>query len=762
MGNSATRRGHLHILATAGDYTREVNPVARHAFRFVLLVAIYLAGAHVALWFVDGPETITLIWPPSGVVYAVFILYGLRWWPFVVVAVLLTHWLMAPVPAVFLPYSVASNLVGGLLGAAYVLRFRSLAAERYSLDGGFNLLLGGLIMVTVSALIGTAGMMHAGMVASADALPAGMRWAMGDLFGIVTVAPAVLLAERGRRWGIEGHPAFIYGSALEKTAWLIAVLVSLVAIGWASQFSGAYALGLASLPLALLLWSALRFEPLFTAFANIAFALLVATVAGLGIGGFTAPTGIGDVAVLIAFLCVIALTPQVLSAATHENRIAAFRLLKRATTDVLTGLPNRVSFEESVRAFSQTAKGEPMALAYLDLDQFKLVNDILSHRVGDELIRALAGALRLRVGPHDVLARTGGDEFAVLLRHCASGEAEARAQRLRDAISEFRFVSGTHVAATTASIGLVTFAAGSVDFSELLAKADAACYTAKERGGNRMETISPGRGAAVEERSASMRWALRINEALEHDRFVLFCQSIAPLRSFDGHARHFEILLRLRDAETGALLLPGQFIPAAERYGLGVKLDSHVVDRTLRWFERNPEAGERVGMCSINLCAASVDDERFLAFLQKRLEKSSLRPERLCFELTETSALRDLARAQHFIQAVRALGCRFALDDFGTGFCSFGYLRSLDVDYFKIDGSFVREVETSPLALAIVRSIADIGRVMQKETIAECAETEAIRCRLIELGVDYAQGYAVDEPMPIERYFDPARVAETP
>jgi len=730
--------------------------------RFCWLIAAYLAGAQVALWFVQGPDQVTLIWPPSGVVFGALLLYGLRWWPFVVVAVLATHAFMAPVPAEFLPYSVLSNVLGGCAGVWYVQRFRPLASEKYSMGGGFALLFGGLVMVAVSALVGTLGMWQAGMVARADLLQAGVRWAMGDLFGVIAVAPAVILAARGARFAVPARSVFAYGGWVEKAAWAGAVLVSLLAIRWASLFSGgAYALGLASLPLALLLWSALRFEPLFTAIANVAFAMLVATVAGLGLGGFTAPASIADMSVLIAFLCVIALTPQVLSAAAHENRVAALRLLHRARTDALTGLPNRVAFEESVRALAQKEAGEQMALAHLDLDQFKLINDTLSHRVGDELIRSLAGALQSRVGPHDVIARTGGDEFGFLLRHCASGDAEGRVQRLRDAVAEFRFASGGQVAATTASAGLVTFTAGEVDFAQLLAQADTACFAAKERGGNRIESVSPGRGAAVEERSAAMRWAMRLNEALDQNRFELFCQSIAPLRALDGKARHFEILLRMRDAQSGELLPPGQFIPAAERFGLGMRLDSHVLDCTLGWFERNPEAAARVGMCSINLCAASVDDERFLAHLQKRLQRSPIEPQRLCFELTETSALRDLARAQNFIGAVRALGCKFALDDFGTGFCSFGYLRSLDVDYFKIDGSFVREIETSPLALAIVRSIADIGRVMHKETIAECAESEAIRRRLIVLGVDYAQGYAVDEPTPIAKYFDPA-VAPVP
>jgi diguanylate cyclase (GGDEF)-like protein len=606
-------------------------------------------------------------------------------------------------------------------------------------------------------VLGAAGMFHAGMVPRAEIVQAGMRWAMGDLFGVVAISPAVLLAVRGTRLGIVGHPAFAYADWREKLAWVAALVVVLTSAAWAVQRSSGYALGLASLPLALLLWSAMRFEPIVTALANVAFAMLLATVAGLGLGGFAAPTEITDVAALVAFMCVLTLTPQALSAAAHENRVSAARLLHRARSDALTGLPNRVAFEERVRILSQREAGEPMALAYIDLDQFKLVNDILGHHTGDELIRSLTGALQSRLGPHDLIARTGGDEFAVLLRHCEPAEAEARANRLRDVVAEFRFASDGHVAAITASIGLANFIAGETEYGALFATADTACFTAKERGGNRIETATPGRSGAVEERSEAMRWALRLNEALEQDRFVLFCQSIAPLRELNGHKRHFEVLLRLRDADSGKLLPPGQFVPAAERFGLGMRLDSHVLDRTLRWFERQPEAAARVGLCSINLCAASVDDERFLAFLQQRLARSVLAPQQLCFELTETSALRDLSRAQHFIGRVRALGCRFALDDFGTGFCSFGYLRSLDVDYFKIDGSFVREVETSPLALAIVRSIADIGRVMNKETIAECAETEAIRLRLIELGVDYAQGYAVDEPTAIEQYFDPKR-----
>jgi diguanylate cyclase (GGDEF)-like protein len=737
-------------------------PVARHALRFVLLVGTYLLGAYIALWFVEGDEQITLIWPPTGVAYAALLLYGLRWWPFIAVSVLLTHLLLAPVPASFVPYSVAANTVGGLVGAAFVQRFHRLSAERYAISDGFALLLGGVFMLLASAPISTLGLIQSGMIASADALPAALRWAMGDLFGIITVTPAVLLVGRRRYLRSSGDSQLDYGGHAEKAAWLACLALSLLALGWIGRFSPAYALGLASVPISLLLWSALRFEPLFTALANAVCAMLVATAASLGLGGLVAPTGLGDVTLLIAFLCVLALTPQIVSIAAHRSRVIAQRLLQRARTDALTGLLNRIGFEEEVRKHLQAEGGEAMALVHLDLDQFKLINDILSHQVGDELICAVAGALRTRIGPLDRLARTGGDEFDVLLRHCPPQEAEARVQRLRDAVAEIRVGADAHVASVTTSAGLACFVAGEAEFPQLLARADTACFTAKERGGNRTESATPERGAGVERSSDAMRWALRLNQALEQDRFVLFCQSISPLRQIDGQARHFEILLRLRDADSGALLTPGMFIPAAERFGLGMRLDSYVVDRTLAWFERRPAAAQRVGLCGINLCAASLDDERFLAFLQQRIRRSILSPEKLCFELTETSALRDMARAQHFIQAVRALGCKFALDDFGTGFCSFGYLRSLDVDYFKIDGSFVREIETSSLALAIVRSIADIGRTIDKQTIAECAETESIRRRLIELGVDHAQGYAVDEPAPIEQYFDPARSAPAP
>jgi EAL domain-containing protein (putative c-di-GMP-specific phosphodiesterase class I) len=250
-----------------------------------------------------------------------------------------------------------------------------------------------------------------------------------------------------------------------------------------------------------------------------------------------------------------------------------------------------------------------------------------------------------------------------------------------------------------------------------------------------------------------MHWALRIREAIDRNLFELDCQSIAPLGDHPLEGRHFEVLLRMRDPRTGERLAPDHFIPAAERFQLGVALDRHVVNLTLGWLEARPEAAADVHTCAINLTAASLVDEQFALFLYQRVRNSKLPAFKLCFEVTETSAVRDLSRAQGLITRMRSLGCAFALDDFGTGFCSFNYLRSLDVDYFKIDGSFVRDLESSSLSMAVIRSITDIAHVLNKQTIAEHTENDAIFASLRALGVDMAQGFGIHRPEPIEQYF---------
>jgi EAL domain-containing protein (putative c-di-GMP-specific phosphodiesterase class I) len=259
-------------------------------------------------------------------------------------------------------------------------------------------------------------------------------------------------------------------------------------------------------------------------------------------------------------------------------------------------------------------------------------------------------------------------------------------------------------------------------------------------------------GSADADPTSTMRWTVRIREALQHDDFMLYAQSISPLHASIDARLHFELLLRMRDARGGAVHTPDHFIPAAERFQLAGRIDRKVVRMALDWLESHPEFTRQVAMCSINLSAGTVLDDGFVGFIAERLQRSTVPADRLCFEITETSAMRDTARAQRVIDALRGLGCRFALDDFGTGFCSFGHLRSLDVDFIKIDGSFVRELQTSPLASEVVSSITRIAHLLHKRTIAEHTENDVVRGVLATMGVDYAQGYAIDRPQPLDAY----------
>ncbi|MCB1613038.1 MAG: EAL domain-containing protein, partial [Xanthomonadales bacterium] len=335
------------------------------------------------------------------------------------------------------------------------------------------------------------------------------------------------------------------------------------------------------------------------------------------------------------------------------------------------------------------------------------------------------------------------DEFGVIWEGARLERASADTEKLRLAISEFRFAWEDHVFALTASIGLVPFPSRRTSVAELLAQADTACYAAKELGGNQVQVQSPD-NAAVLERTESMGWVVRINAAFENDLFELYGQRILPFESEDFDT--YEILLRLRDGHNEPLL-PGRFIPAAERFGMSARVDRHVIDRSLRWLESDPRANRM--HLNINLSASTLADADFASFLSRRLRGSSVDPAQICLEITETSAVRDLDHARQLIAQFKAMGVRFALDDFGTGFCSFAYLRDLDVDVFKIDGSFVRDVDSNELSLAIVKSIVEIARVLGKRTVAESVEDARLSPILQQLGVDAVQGFAFHRPEPL-------------
>jgi len=729
-------------------------PVLRLPLRAIILIGLFLLATDFADRFIAATGSVSLLWPASGLALAAVVRYGLRWAWFVPVAMLIAHLSFSPAPAAFIPFSLASNLLGVLVGGWWIRRDG--ISEQMDTRWGFRVLVGAMLMSGVSAAIGVAGMQLTGMLQPGTAIDGSIKWFMGDLLGIVAVAPTLLLFSLRHATRGLGVSTSSYGAEPEKLVWNIVLVCSYLLMAWGGASGSAYALGLCALPLAVAVWSALRFEPIRTAVAVLLSTLLVGTLVGRGLSGFQPPTRALDSAILLSYLCTMAILPMILALTVHERRLAARTLLRQARTDLLTGLPNRSAFEHDVRRLLDDPAEPPLALAYLDLDNFALVNDTASHAAGDELLNGVAGLLRSSLPSGDVLAHLGGDEFAMALRNCSPTMARERMAALVRAVETYRCGWNGQVLTTTASVGVVPFRRGDAEFAELLSQADAACFTAKEQGGNRVCMAGVHAGDVLD-RTAAMRWAVRIREALEQHRFLLYAQTIDPLRLPAGGKpdprRHFELLLRMRDEKSGAILAPDQFMPAAERFRLGLRIDREVVNLALGWLEENPAAAHEVAVCSINLSAEALGDEGFNRFLSDRLRNSSFPASRLCLELTETSAVRDLGRAQRFINDLRALGCRFALDDFGTGFCSFNYLRSLDVEYFKIDGSFVRDLETSPLSMAVIRSITDIAHVLDKQTIAEHTENESILASLRELGVDYAQGYGIHRPEPLTDYF---------
>ena len=723
--------------------------------RLILLTGLYILGIWYAEAFIRRPDEVTLFWPAAGIAYAAVLRYGWRWSVFIPIAVLIAHFTFVPVAPKFIPFSVLANFLGPLAGA-YVVHSTGVR-PRISVASGFGMLRGGLAMVLVSSVVGTSGLLYSGIIRPDEFWVAALRWGMGDLLGIITLAPSLLLISARGSEDPDLPKASDYSSTQVSAVWALLMAISYGLIYWGGLKNSVYALGMVALPMSLLLWSALRFPPIWTTLGACASVLFLSWLIGLGLAGFKPPQGMLDSVLLLSFMGLFSVIPLVLVASINEQRIATRKVLRRATTDAATNLPNRAAFEEAVQK-ALDGDGGGAALAYLDLDHFTLINDTASHAAGDALIHGIGSLLKARLREGDQLFRIGGDEFALLL----AGEPEQmelRLQHLQRAVENYRVGWRDHVLNITVSVGLVNFKPGEIEYARLLSLADAACFTAKELGGNRV-VLASLEHSEMHERTKAMRWALRIREAIDRNLFELDCQTIVPLRQGAGSdGRHFEVLLRMRDPDTGERLAPDHFIPAAERFQLGVALDRHVVNLTLSWLEARPEAAATVGSCAINLTAAALVDEGFAAFLYQRVRSSSLAPGKLCFEVTETSAVRDLDRAQALITRMRSLGCSFALDDFGTGFCSFNYLRSLDVDFFKIDGSFVRDLESSSLSMAVIRAITDIAHVLDKQTIAEHTENDAIFASLRELGVDYAQGFGIHKPEPIERYFTAVPIA---
>jgi two-component system CheB/CheR fusion protein len=426
-----------------------------------------------------------------------------------------------------------------------------------------------------------------------------------------------------------------------------------------------------------------------------------------------------------------------------------------STHDSLTGAINRREMETRVAnvltAVRQGRKREAVFL-YLDLDQFKVVNDTCGHLAGDELLKNVTRILRQQIRHRDTLGRLGGDEFGLLLEGCLLAEAEMVAEKIRAAIAEYRFHWKDKVFRIGVSIGIVPIILESGHVSDVLANADAACYAAKERGRNRIQVHTPD-GAELAMQRADLNWVAEITDAMDHHRLRLYLQEIRWLDM--DRPSHWEVLVRMFNRK-GKLLLPGSFLPAAERYGLIQLIDEWVIDKlfaTLSEYRPATDGGSHPHV-SVNLSGSSFTDERIIDRVKDALERYHVDPERIAFEITETAAISNLDLAKDFIEQIRDLGCSISLDDFGTGMSSLNYLQQLDIDNLKIDGSFIADLETNPLSRTIVKAIVDIAEQLGISTTAEYAESDAMIERLRQLGVCAVQGMAVGRPIPLEGFLD--------
>lgn len=414
--------------------------------------------------------------------------------------------------------------------------------------------------------------------------------------------------------------------------------------------------------------------------------------------------------------------------------------------DALTGLTNRHEFETRITDLltNPVHINTENVLLYIDLDQFKIINDTCGHVAGDELLKQLATLLSSAIRKIDTLSRLGGDEFGVLLINCDLEHATIIAQNILDIIKEFRFTWETKSFAIGASIGMVQFNGGMYqEMTAVLSAADMACYAAKDLGRNRVHVYNDDE-AHILKRQGEMQWVSRINMALEENRFVLFIQKIIGLGK-NATKDNIEFLVRMVD-EDGELILPGAFIPAAERYNLMNQIDFWVIKHAFFAFAEMIELDKAPELIFINLSGASLSDDRIFRFMREQVEITGVDPNRVCLEITETAAISNLSVAVSFMHEMKRQGFRFALDDFGAGLSSFSYLKTIPVDFLKVDGSFIRDMLDDEMDAAIVDSIQRIGHVAGLQTIAEFVESDAILAHLREIGFDYAQGYAIHTP----------------
>jgi diguanylate cyclase (GGDEF)-like protein len=452
--------------------------------------------------------------------------------------------------------------------------------------------------------------------------------------------------------------------------------------------------------------------------------------------------------VLVAITISLTVARIVIKNVGIKNKKIAYQ----ATHDSLTGLINRDAFENKLSlALKQVEiSNHESILFYMDLDHFKIVNDTCGHIAGDQLLRQLPGLFEKHKRKYDSLARLGGDEFGLLLEDCNLENAEKVAKNIQKEFEEFTFHWDNKTFSVGISIGLVPLGIYHVDIYELLSEADVACYAAKDRGGNAVQ-IYDATNKKIIEKHGQMHWLNDITDALKNDHFTLYFQPIHPLGEIGKDENYYEVLLRYRN-KNGEILPPAALLSAAERFGSIGEVDRWVIKNALQWLAETKHI-KNIKL-SINLSGKSLNDEGIFEFIKKQIKNNKIKPETISFEITETAAISSIDAAKSLMHQLKKLGCQFSLADFGSGLSSFAYLKNLPVNILKIDGSFVRNIADDPIDYAMVKSIHEIGKIMGIKTIAEFVESDAIIDKLKEIGVDYAQGYAIEKPSSVAVVID--------
>ena len=427
-----------------------------------------------------------------------------------------------------------------------------------------------------------------------------------------------------------------------------------------------------------------------------------------------------------------------------ERQLMHEKLSYQATHDALTDLINRTEFERQTERLIMSAatNNAVHALCFIDLDQFKVVNDTCGHAAGDALLCQVSELLKNSIRKGDRLARLGGDEFAILMEYCGLDDAHQVTSFVLEAIRDYQFVWENQRFRIAASIGMVPILPTTTSFTEVLKQADTACYIAKDKGRNRIHVYQID-DQETAQCQGELQWVTRIQKALDENRLCLYAQSIESIST--GATDHYELLVRMIDEESN-LIPPGAFLSAAERYNLISQLDLWVVDHAFELLKNDPSFHNSIAFFSINLSGQSITEKDFLNNIISKIKKNNIDGNKICFEITETAAISNLVVASRFISVLKELGCKFALDDFGAGLSSFAYLKSLQVDYLKIDGMFVKDIVSDPIDRAMVKSINELGHIVGVKTIAEFVENDEIKKILKDIGVDYAQGYGIGKP----------------